>query len=107
KDYSPAARAEHTDRAAANNVYSHADRRWQSAFDGFHGVAFLNVRGLHLLNYMDRVVVRIKKVRANGQHSNYQTKQQRDYDRQEPIPGLPAPARRLTAGYQLDPSGST
>ena len=45
-------------------------------------------------------------MRANGKHSNYQTQQQQDYDDQLTIPGFPDRAFRLTAGYQLDASGS-
>lgn len=41
----------------------------------------------------------------NGGHSNYQTKQQQDYDDQLTFDGFPEPAFRLVAGYQLDDAG--
>ena len=76
------------------------------AADETPGLHPLKVGGLHVLNYRDRALARFKKVKPNGKHSNYQTKQQQDYDDQKPFPGFPEPAYRLTAGYHLDASGS-
>lgn len=104
--YSDAARADHTDRAMANCIYSHAEKRLIAAADETAGIFAIDVRGLRVLNYQDRALARFKKVKPNGKHSNYQTKQQRDYDDQRTLPGIPEPAFRLTAGYQLDASGS-
>lgn len=106
-DYSDRVRAEHNDRAAANNMYAHVEKKAIEVFDGIPGVAFINVNSLHVLNYKDLALLRFKKVRANGRHSNVQTDQQRDYDDQLSIPGLPDRARRLTAGYQLDAAGTS
>lgn len=55
---------------------------------------------------MDVALARFKKVKANGKHSNYQTKQQQEYDDQLSFPEFPDPAYRLTASYQLDASGT-
>lgn len=104
--YSDAARAEHSNTTAANCVYSHAEKRMILAADETPGLHPLKVGGLHVLNYRDRALARFKKVKPNGKHSNYQTKQQQDYDDQKPFPGFPEPAYRLTAGYHLDASGS-
>lgn len=104
--YSPEARADHTDRAMANCIYSHAEKRMIGAAAETAGLAAIGLRGLNVLNYGDKAVIRFKKVSANGQHRNYQTKQQQKYDDQLPLPGIPQPAYRLTAGYQLDPTGS-
>lgn len=104
--YSDAVRAEHSNTATANCIYSHAENRMISAADGVMGLNSLKVRGLHVLNYRDQALARFKKVKPNGKHSNYQTKQQQDYDDQKSFPGFPEPAFRLTAGYHLDASGS-
>lgn len=106
EDYSKAARAEHTDRATANCIYSHAEIRMLGAADPSIGLHPLKLKGLHVLNFRDKALTRFKKVKANGKHSNYQTRQQQDYDDQKILPGFPEPAFRLTAGYQLDGSGS-
>lgn len=104
--YSPEARADHTDRAMANCIYSHAEKRMIGAAAETAGLKALSLRGLNVLNYNDKALIRFKKVSANGKHSNYQTKQQQNYDDQLSLPGIPEPAFRLTAGYQLDATGS-
>lgn len=104
--YSDAARADHDDRAMASCIYSHADKKMIGFADLAAGLVPIKVRGLHVLNYRDKALARLKKVKPNGKHSNYQTRQQQDYDDQKTIPGIPEPAFRLTAGYQLDISGS-
>jgi hypothetical protein len=104
--YSDEARAEHTDRAMANCIYSHAEKRMLRAAEDVKGLHAISVRGLYVLNWRDTALARFKKVNANGKHSNYQTKQQQNYDDQLPFPEFPEPAYRLTAGYQLDASGS-
>jgi hypothetical protein len=103
--YSDAARAEHSATTAANCIYSHAEMRMRAAADATPGLHSLSWRGLSVLNYQDRALVRFKKVKPNGKHSNYQTKQQQDYDDQKSFPGFPEPAYRLTVGYHLDASG--
>ncbi len=104
--YSDEARAAHTERAMANCIYSHAEKRLIAAEDHSKGIHALNVRGLRALNYRDIALARFKKVRPNGKHSNYQTQQQQDYDDQLPLPGIPPEAFRLTAGYHLDAAGA-
>lgn len=106
EEYSDRARAEHTDRAMANCIYSHAEKGMLRAAETVEGLHAINVRGLHVLNHRDLTLARFKKVKPNGKHSNYQTKQQQDYDDQLTLPGIPEPAYRLTAGYQMDASGS-
>lgn len=104
--YSAQARAEHDTRAMKNCIYSHAETRAlarESDVPGFH---CLDVRGLKLINYQDDALFRLKSVDANGNHRNYQTAQQRSYDYQLPLDGLPEPAVRLIAGYELDEVGA-
>jgi hypothetical protein len=73
--------------------------------DGQHGCNLLDVRGFHVLNYRDEAVLRFKKVDSSGRHSAYQTDQQKEFDDQKTIPGIPPAAVRLTCGYQNSPSG--
>jgi hypothetical protein len=106
-NYSDAARADHDDRAMASCIYSHAEKRMWQAVETVPGLTAIRVQGLLVLNFRDRTLARFKKVRPNGRHSNYQTQQQQDYDDQLPLPGIPEPAYRLTAGYQLDAAGAS
>ncbi len=106
KNYTAKARAEHTASAMANCIYSHAEKGMIRTADSVDGLHALKVRGLHVANYRDQILIRFKKVSTSGKHANYQTKQQQDYDDQKPLKGFPDPAIRLTAGYQLDLSGS-
>lgn len=106
KHYSDAARAEHTDRAVANNIYSHAERRITALQIETPGLSVINLRGLIVANYLDAALFRFKRVQANGQHRNYQTSQQQNYDDQMSFAELPEPAIRLTVGYELDAAGS-
>ena len=100
--YSDAARADHDDRAMASCIYSHAEKSMLRASDEIRGLHPINLRGFFVLNYHDRVLLRFKKVKPNGKHRNYQTKQQQDYDDQMLFPEFPEAARRLTVGYHLD-----
>jgi hypothetical protein len=104
--YSDRARADHTDRAQANCIYSHAEKRMIGLADATKGLSILNRRSLIVANYKDKGLFRFKKVKANGRHSNYQTKQQRDYDDQKQFPGFPDEAIRMVVGYELDASGA-
>lgn len=104
--YTDRARAEHTDRAVANCIYAHAEKRVAALAEEMPGMAVIDVRSLRVANYLDKALFRFKRVKANGKHSNYQTKQQQDYDDQKPFPQFPEPAIRLTVGYELDEAGA-
>jgi hypothetical protein len=105
--YPPEVLAEHDDSTAASCVRAHMLMGVLRRYDGAVGCNILNIEGLKVLNYWDRAVLRFKKVDAAGRHQNYQTAQQRDFDDQLPLPGLPPRAVRLTSGYQLDASGQS
>jgi hypothetical protein len=106
-DYTPKARAEHSDRATANNVYCHAWQGLEREFADEPGFHFLKIRGsLNVLNVKDRAVIRLKKVDANGLWRNHKSKQQIDFDAQKDLPGIPRAAARLVLGYQPDPAFS-
>ena len=104
---SPRIRAEHTSRAALNSIYSLVWKGYQREFGELPGYHLFDVRGLNVLNIGDKVVARAKRVDANGRHTNNITKQQRDFDRQIPLEGLPPEAVRVVIGYELDPAYST
>jgi hypothetical protein len=106
ENYTDRARAEHTDRAAANCVYSHAENRMVDLADRTPGLNVINVNSMRVANYLDKGLFRFKLVKASGRHRNYQTKQQEDYDDQLPIAGLPDPAIRMTVGYELNAAGA-
>lgn len=98
--------AEHTDSVAAACRRQHAWMEAQRQFDGVPGCVLKRVRGLNLIILRDAAILRLKKVNGLGLHQNYQTEQQTDFDREEPLLDLPPEAVRLTAGYQLDPTGT-
>lgn len=106
EDTTARARAEHDSRAALSAIYRHAWMGYQRELGDQPGFHFLKVNGLHVLNIRDQVVLRAKRVDANGLHVNNQTPQQRHFDRQQPIPGLPLEAVRVVVGYHLDPAFS-
>lgn len=103
--YPPEFTAEHDDTTAANCIRSHMWTEVVRRFDGRPGCTLIRLQGLNLLNYKDQTVWRLKRVDGSGRHSNYQTKQQRDFDDQLDLPGLPAEAVRLTSGYQPGEAG--
>lgn len=99
--------AEHDDTTAANCIRSHMWTEVVRRFDGRVGCTLIRLKQLNLLNYKDKSLWRFKRVAASGRHSNYQTKQQQDYDDQLDLPGLPPAAVRLTSGYQPDEASQT
>ena len=98
----PAARAEHEDRTAASCVRDYAWMGFKTSFTYTAGFHFLDIRGLNVLNIEDKVVIRVKKVDSEGRHRNYQTQQQKDFDGQHDLDGLPSEALRIVVGYQPD-----
>jgi hypothetical protein len=98
----PHIRAEHDDRAPASTVYCHVWSGLQREFSEEPSFHFLTHRGLNLLNIRDQILIRAKKVDANGRHRNADTPQQRAFDAQDDLPGLPPAAARLVMGYQPD-----
>jgi hypothetical protein len=102
ENYSAAATAQQRERTVAGCVNDHAFHSLRAALDGKPGCHFPNMRGLEILNYKDRAVIRIKKVNGAGRGRNVRTKQQIAYDAQLPLRGIPSAAVRLVAGYQPD-----
>lgn len=96
--------AEHDERAATSSVHSHIVHEITREFAEVDGASVIDVRGLKVLNIGDCVVFRFKKVNEDGLHRNHTSGQQERFDRQLPLPGLPAAATRLTLGYEPDPA---
>lgn len=101
RSYDPAHTADHDDSTAASCVRSHMWAYVQNRIAERPGVSLLNVRGLKLVNFHDRYVLRFKQVDRSGLHQNYQTDQQNDFDKGVTLPDIPPAAIRLTSGYQL------
>ena len=106
EDYPSSVRAEHDDSVAAHIVHLHAVYGWEREFSDTKGFHVLECRGLMLVNIKDVLVGRIKKVDEEGHHRNHDSNQQRDFDRQLSLPGLPPSALRVTFGYEPDPAFS-
>jgi hypothetical protein len=100
--YPPDILIEHDPRAGANCIYRHmvaeADRRWLDR----RGIVVTDIRGLKVWLIEDKAVLRWKRMDAEGRARSYPTPQEKDFDLGLPLPGLPPPAIRLTAGYLTD-----
>jgi hypothetical protein len=101
-DVSNRARAIHSGSAIAHVVNDHVWAGLEAEFADEPDFHFLNVRNLKLLSIRDELLIRAKKVDENGRHQNADTAQQRAFDAQQDIPGLPPAATRLVIGYQPD-----
>ena len=96
-------RIEHDARTQASCIYSHIVAEAERQFEELNDVKPIVVRGLKLWVFEDAdVVIRFKKMDESGSISNYQTKQQKDFDMQLPLPGVSLPPVRLRVGYLLD-----
>lgn len=95
-------RIEHDARAKASNIYCHMLAEAERRFDGVGGVVLKDVRGLKVFLIGDAAVIRFKRMDEEGRSRSYPTKQAKDYDKGIALPGLPAPAVRLTVGYLPD-----
>jgi hypothetical protein len=104
ENYSAAAVAQQRERTVAGCINDHAFHRLRETLGAKKGCRFPRLRGLEVLDYEGKALIRIKKVNGAGRGRNAATKQQRDYDAQLPLPGLPPEAVRLVAGYQPDPA---
>ncbi len=106
RGYPPELLIEHDRRAEANCIYSHMRADAERRFGDRPGIAHINIRGLFLWVIGQVVTIRFKKMDEDGRSRNYPTKQALDYDRQQELPGLPAPPVNLVVGYLLDPTAT-
>ena len=97
--------AEHDDSCAAQNIRQYMWAEVVRRFEGRAEYHLYRLNRLNLLNHQDQTLWRFKKVDGGGRHQNYQTSQQKDYDKQRHFDGIPPSAERLTSGYQPDASG--
>jgi len=113
RGYAPDVLVQHDSRTAANCIYSHMASEAESRFAAHYPkVQLLDPRplgGLKVWRVGDigaDALIRFKKHDQDGFARNYQTKQARQYDRGDVLPGLPQEATRLSVGYYLDPTGT-
>ncbi len=71
-------------------------------FEAIPGVTIMDHTGFLILNFQDLVLVRFKMLDKRLRAANYPTKQQKNYDDQLELSGLPPKAIRVVVGYQLD-----
>ena len=95
-------RARLNNRAIADDISCFIWHEWRAEFLGETGFHFLKIGTMEVLNLHDKLLIRLKKVDANGRHRNHDSAQQRDFDGQRPLPGLPPEAARTVMGYQPD-----
>jgi hypothetical protein len=102
------ARAELSSSAVAHNINCHAWAGFEREFTDEPGFHFLKPGGnLKVLNIRDELVLRPKKVDANGRHQNADTAQQRAFDSNADLPGIHPAAARVIVGYQPDEAFSS
>lgn len=95
-------------RAQAACTYCHMASEADRRFLDRAGIRFIEINGLRLwLSEEANAVIRFKKMDEDGRVRNYPTQQAKDFDRGFDLPGLPMPPVRLTAGYLLDPTGTS
>lgn len=88
--------------ARARIVYELVVKHARIAFADVPRVAVSQKRGFLVLVFGDRAVVRFKKLKKNLMPSSARTRQQELFAAQLELPGLPAPATYLNAGYVLN-----
>jgi hypothetical protein len=108
--YSPEVLLEHDGRAAAACIYAHmameAERRLLRHHPRIEPIDPKTPGGLRTWRIGEIAVIRFKKQDEDGKSRNYPTKQAKDYDRGDDLPGIPPPAARLSVGYFLDQTGT-
>ena len=73
----------------------------REAFGNEGGVRIMDVNGLFLLNFSDRVLLRFKKLNEDKMPSNLPTLQAIEWFEQLSLPDMPE-AIRIVAGYELN-----
>jgi hypothetical protein len=113
RGYAPEVLVEHDPRAAAACTYAHmaaeAERRFAALHPKVQPIDPRPLGGLKVWRVGDAgadALIRFKKHDEDGYSRNYPTRQARQYDRGETLPGLPPEAVRLSVGYLLDPTAT-
>jgi hypothetical protein len=105
-EYAPEHVADHGYRATTSCIDDHQIMLARKILDPKPGVRVIHARGLEVVNFHDRVCLRFKKVNGAGRGRNLQTDQQKRFDRQWSLPGLPPSATRVVAGYNPTVAGT-
>ncbi len=106
RKYPPEFLVEHDSRAQAANIYCHMLAEAERRFVNWPGVVLKDIRGLKVFLIDDVSVIRLKRMDEEGRTRSYPTKQAKDYDLGNTLPGIPPPAARLVAGYLPDPTNT-
>jgi hypothetical protein len=104
--YDPAVLADYDDAAAAKCIHRHVIMLARQRLDPKPGVNVINVQRLEIVDFHGQACVRFKKVNGAGRGRNIVTLQQRRFDRQLPLLGLPPAAVHLVAGYKTNAANS-
>lgn len=102
KSLSPDQRADLGPRTRASAIHDFMRREAERTFAMIPRVACLDVRGLFVLNFDDRVVVRFKKLEADLRSRGLETQQSLGFVEQGELEGIPAGVPHLEAGYVLN-----
>lgn len=106
REYDPAILIEHTSRAAATCIYDHMATLADNLLTPAPGVVFKNIKGLNVWILGERATIRFKKMDEDGRWRNHTSGQQRDFDRQMQLPGIPYPPVNLVVGYFANPTNT-
>jgi hypothetical protein len=113
RGYGPEVLVEHDPRAAAACTYAHmaaeAERRFARYLPKVQPLDPRPLGGLKVWRVGETgedALLRFKKHDEDGYSRNYPTRQARQYDRGDVLPGLPSEAARLSVGYLVDPTGT-
>lgn len=87
-------------RSQSSIIFDFITDNVSQCFEGEKGINISRKRGLFLVNFGNKVVVRFKKLR-NNRASCIPTKQTLSFFRQLELPGIPSP-KRCIVGYQLN-----
>lgn len=95
-------RMEHSPRTRANCIYDHMMFDADSRIGRRDDVRLIKANCLEVWGVEDHTIIRLKKMNDDGSSRNYQTKQAKAFDRDEPVEGLFEEGVRLTIGYLQD-----
>ena len=105
--YPPEIVVDHDASTQAQCTHRHILLKAHEELDKLPNVHHMESRGQNLWFFEDaNAVCRFKKTDENGMASNYPTKQIKDFNSMDTLPGFPSQPTRLTVGYLLDETGT-
>ena len=106
KSYPPELVIDYDSSAQAHCTHRHILAKARQICLDEPNIRHFELRRLNLWLFEDAgALVCFKKTDENGASSNYSTRQARDFENGETIPGLPPEPTRLNVGYFLDVTG--